>query len=278
MHGVSQAAIFSITIAATHSVVTATTLTAAYRITSTCLLDSQLTRHAARDSGDYDLSQSLAEILPALLRARRHTLGIVRTALPLASTFLILSLLNNCPLYYLKATHGEAYVGVFGILATLQSATATIAQSVNQASVSRLATISRQGGGTPFLNAILQILYCHITLASFTMILGIIGGEAFLTSCFGVEYSSHTSTLALILGTGLLHYAWGLLDTALIAASKSRLATTLALTSGVFTVCCCQTLIPQFGIQGAAVSAGIGKIPSIAIGFSCLILHRKHDP
>jgi O-antigen/teichoic acid export membrane protein len=91
-------------------------------------------------------------------------------------------------------------------------------------------------------------------------------GAPLLTMLFRPEYAEHADVFLTIMWATLVATSAGVMMTALIAARFIHSQLPMICLTTLTALLACAWLVPQYGMQGAALSLAISKLPYLAIG------------
>jgi O-antigen/teichoic acid export membrane protein len=178
--------------------------------------------------------------------------GIVRRALPLGISMMLISLNTNIPRYFLEHAFGSKALGLFAPLTYLVLAGNTVMSAIGQAAMPRLAKLRAAQDASGFRTILGQMIGCGALLGTGSVIVMAIWGRRILTSVYGMQYAEHTQLAVWIVAAGGISYLASALGYGLTAAGCLRpqlplfgVLTAVVLTTSAF-------WIPRFGLNGAA--------------------------
>lgn len=178
--------------------------------------------------------------------------NLLRLTAPLGLANMLGSLNFNIPGYFLQAWRGETELGYFAALSSLMMVGHVIMNAFGQASAPRLARLYANGDLGAFRRLIRGMVFFALVGTLLGLLIVTVNGEVLLGYVFRPEYISHIDLLVWLLaahGLGFtatpLHYGIG-------AARLFRAQTWLSVCGLVTITLACQTLIPAYGVVGAA--------------------------
>lgn len=215
-----------------------------------------------------DAGSSPVSLRPRPVRAEFGPL--LRSALPLGGTMMLISLNTNIPRYFLEAYAGRAVVGMFAAVTQLVAVGNLAISALAQASSPRLARAASSGNFGEFKKLTIMLY----GLVSFTAIAGlttaVVFGETILTSVFRPEYSEAASSLILLSVAGGLSFAGSVAGYALTALGVHGRQLPLFLLISATSLTAAAIFIPRFGLIGGAMS--VTATAFVQLGASTLLL------
>lgn len=207
-----------------------------------------------------------------------NTLALLKKALPLGASAMVISLYAYAPLFLIEKCEGRAAVGIVVAVASLPMAVETIVRSGLQATISRLTQFYSRGDEVSFWTlhrwtiqsvAILAILATGLT--------GFFGDEI-VRQIFPSEFARYPYLLFFATAAASLGFL-GNSTPSLLAVGNYGLYLRLWLGGLLVLIVACATLTPLLGVYGALYSQIIANAvriaatyiwlgPSISVAFS----------
>lgn len=181
---------------------------------------------------------------------------LVRLALPLGITSLLMSLVVNVPRYFIQGAGGASLLGIFSAISYLMVAGTMVLSALGQSATPRMARFFADDDRSGFARLVLRLSGLSAALGTAGVLFAWAFGEPFLRLVYGPEYALYTTEfLAIMLAAvpGLVMSALGFAVTATRSFDPQPFA--LAVLVGVC-VAACAYFVPQGGILGAAIAIG----------------------
>ncbi len=212
------------------------------------------------------------------LRSRAHaetagagTGALALAAAPLGTVFLLDSLHQNLPRYFVEAELGNASLGLFTPMAYLVTIGSAFAFAVAAPAAPRLALLARAGDGAGVRALVRRMALRTGALGLLGVAVAAIAGGPLLALLYGPAWRETTPTLVGIAIAGTLHFVMVPVMLALTAARALvvQLLCYLAALGGC--AIACAIAVPRLQLTGAAV----GSVAGMACGLlvATLALH-----
>ena len=200
--------------------------------------------------------------LEACWRARAAYFRFHRTQLrqllivsaPLGVVMTLVSLNINGPRYLLVKYLGDAELGMFASMAYLLVAVSLIVNALGQSASARLARMFAARDFAGFRGTLRKLLTMTLAVPAVGVPVAILFGRQLLTLLYRREYGDHVNVLVIMVVTAGLGSAGSFLGYGLTAARAFRIQLPIKTVAVLFTVALSFTLIPRFGIMGAAIA------------------------
>ncbi len=186
------------------------------------------------------------------------TVRLLLQGLPLGTVFLLDSLHQNLPRYFVEATLGTASLGLFAPMAYMVTIGSAFAFAIAAPQAPRLAELARRGQAR-------ELLARTRRMSLRTGALGLVGvalawslGAPVLGVVFGPAWAAEADTLVLVAIAGTLHFAMVPVMLALTAARALAIQLTCYLAAIVGCALACAAWLPTGGIAAAASASAIG--------------------
>lgn len=203
-------------------------------------------------------------------------------AAPLGVVQMLASLSANLPRYFVEHYLGAASLGIFATLSYFIVVGQTGVSALGQAASARLAQF--------FANNEMRSFYYLLSgMAGVGLLMGLAGaaiaywwGAPILQLIYPAAYAAHNRALVVIMaGAGVAYAAW-FLGFGMTAAQAFRPQVFVLASSLVATGLACRVLVPQTGIDGAAMGLAIG-MAVLALGSAVVVVQatlqarRRHS-
>ena len=202
---------------------------------------------------------------------RRPLLKLAMLGVPLGVTGMLVSLNTNFPRYFVEQFGGEAQLGIFGVLCAPLYAMHTLTKSLESSASSQLAKRHTSGDVRGFRRLFWQLMATHTAIALVGVAVAWKFGRPLLTLLFSADYAEHVDVFVTIMWATLVATSAGVLMTALIAARFIQIQLPLITVTSLASLAACWWLVPRFGMQGAAWSLAVSKLPYLAVGLWLIV-------
>ena len=220
--------------------------------------DSELSRQPSAISRQASACRPLWERGPLW---RLALLGV-----PLGVTGMLVSLNTNFPRYFVEQFGGKAELGIFGVLCAPLYVMHTLTKSLESSASARLAMLHASGDVRGFRRLLGQLMATHTVVALAGVLVAWLFGRPLLTLLFNATYAEHVDVFVTIMWATLVATSAGVMMTALIAARFIQIQLPLITATSLASLAACWWLVPIFGMQGAAWSLAVSKLPYLAVG------------
>ena len=198
-------------------------------------------------------------------RAGEGTLwSLARSAAPLGADTGVVSLATNVPRFAVQALMGSAALGVFAALAYFAQVVSMITGALGDSIVGLLAKQAALRGADEFGRLLVKLVTFAVVVSGATAAGAWFFGEWVIRLVLGDEYADRELLVLLMLGAGGITLQRSLgrgLQAAHRYSSLLVVDSLVLIATAVFAA----TLIPPFGLAGAAVALGLGFLSGIAV-------------
>jgi O-antigen/teichoic acid export membrane protein len=199
------------------------------------------------------------------------TKSLIKTASPMMFSGLLLYLLNWTDVIMLGLMTDEKQVGVYNIAYKIGSVGFLVIVSVSTIITPRMAELYGKGDVAE-LKKMIQNATRLIAILSIPLVFVLIFLNKFILSFFGIETSAGSNTL-IIVSLGVLFSAMvGNVDQILNMTNNQKILRNITIFSFLVNVFLNYTLIPIYGINGAAVAS---LVSNIVINLLCVYYIKK---
>lgn len=203
-------------------------------------------------------AEGRAPLLPRARLRRDELAPLLRSALPLGGTMMLVSLSSNLPRYFIDGALGRAETGVFAALFQLVSVGNLVVSAAAQAASPRLANLAH-GGDLRGFRDLSRKLYLLVGALGFGgILLSHALGEPILGLVFGEEFAASADVLVLLAVGGSLGFACAVPGYGLTAVGAHGVQFPLFLVIVGVGAGLHAWLIPAFGLHGAAYALMLG--------------------
>jgi O-antigen/teichoic acid export membrane protein len=191
--------------------------------------------------------------------------------IPLGVTTMLVSLNTNIPRWSVESHCGLSALGIFGALCTPLAVMHTLTQALEASASARLARLFAAGDLRGFRRLVGLLLATHTGIALVGVLVVQLFGRQLLTLMFTAEYAEQVDVFVTIMWATLIATSAGVLMTALIAARFLQIQLPLIAATSLAALLACYWLVPVLGLQGAAISLAVSKLPYIVVGLWLLV-------
>jgi O-antigen/teichoic acid export membrane protein len=182
---------------------------------------------------------------------------LVRAAIPLAATTLVLVGAQQVVQVLLLRVHGPAAVGLLGGAGRLLDAVNLLPQAVVVGLLPALAQSAGDSAPTRTAHEAARVL--ALILAPVAAALAIWPSPA-VTTLLGASFAAAAPVLRVLAAAALLTASGQVLTALLVAEARQRLLLTATIVSAVVTIVLGVLLVPPLGARGAAAAAAVGML------------------
>ena len=213
----------------------------------------------------YDSKAAVREYIPSAppRGGWQQQIEIVKTALPLGVVMMIGSLSPNLPRYFIAHHLGASALGIFSAIASLTTAANLLIIALGQASTPRLSKLYSAGNSLEFTRLLWRLIGIGVLLGMAGVAGAVLIGPQVLTVLFRSEYAAEAEILITLAFAAAASNIASLLGYAITACRCFRDQVPLQIASVMAVAIACLLLVPHYGLQGAAVSLGVGQIVQV---------------
>jgi len=279
-NGIIVTAGFCIAYALTNSLEWAVTWMIGGRLAMLFGYDLPMLRKASRETVFTNLTTNPTTMLAATTSTKAtwfrsleldESIGIVKHALPLGITGLLLCLTSNIPRYIIVKELSEHALGIFCTLAAALQAGNLIFKAIEQPTSPRMAQLLKSRNAQGFWSLTNKLMCLFLLGGAVFSGLSLLAGP-YLLGFVLPEYAAWSGLLALLFITSMGAQIAGMVESCLIAAR----ITAVQLPIHLLTISTCFVtsllLVPKYGLYGAVLALIICRIPYTVIGI--WLLHR----
>ncbi len=198
--------------------------------------------------------------------------GILRTALPLGVSLMLVSLTSNVPRYAIEARLGTLELGAFAAIASFITVGATVVNALGQSATPRLARYFSERDRKQFRGLALRLIGLSVALGLAGVAGAALLGRFVLSVMYRPEYAEYNSLFVAVMGAGIFSYIGTTLGYIMTSARAFGPQMPLLAAVAATSAAASWTLIPAIGLPGAA--AAIALAACVQIGGAVLILSR----
>lgn len=189
-------------------------------------------------------------------------------SLPLGASVAVISLNSSVPRYFLERFYNKEILGYFAAMASLLAAGQMVIAALGQSAAPRLATYYVYNRKA-FSILTAKLAAVGVFLGVCALCVTYFWGRSILTLLFKPEYAEHHGELNLIMIAGAIIYCYSFIGYSITAARYFKSITFLSIGTLTATLVSAWSLIPPYGIKGAAwgmiITSLTGCIMSIII-------------
>jgi len=204
---------------------------------------------------------------------RTHIDQILRGAIPLGITMMLVSLQVNIPRLAIQRRLGTGELGIFAGITCFSTAGAMIINAIGGAAVPRLSAHYWRRDKSPFRMLFRRLVFAAVLFGSLTVAASAAFGGKALRLLYGEEYASHQGLLVWIMTSAAVSYVFSMLGFAATAMGRLRQQPLILGIATAALFAACEILVPRQGLVGAAWAMLIGTLTCLA-GYACLVLRR----
>jgi O-antigen/teichoic acid export membrane protein len=187
-------------------------------------------------------------------------LSIVQTALPLGVVLMIGSLTINVPRYFIANQLGNHALGLFSAIASMTTAANLAVNALGQAATPRMARLYGEGDMAGFARLSWRLPAVGLGLGVCVVGGCLLLGRFVLGLFFGAEYARELGLLVTLAAAAGANYVAALLGYAITAGRRFKEQMPLQAAAVISTALACVVLVPDYGLQGAALAVGAGSV------------------
>ena len=228
----------------------------------------------------YDMNSAEAFLPGARKELRRldvdwRKLGrLALVSLPVGLVMGVISLEANLPRYFIETHLSVAQLGVFAALSYMTFMGQMVVQAINQSAIARLAIWFAEGKLRQFRQLVLRLLAIDSAVGLTGLALAVVAGRLILTIAYGAEYAAHMNVFLWLIAAAAVRFSALPIELGLRAMRYFWLQFWIHAVSVVVMAVGCVTLVPRYGLLGAAYSTmamGIWIWLSAAISMAVLL-------
>lgn len=192
-------------------------------------------------------------------------------ALPMGLMAMLVSLNSNIPRLVVERTVGEHGLGLYAAMVYLLVPGSLVINALGQASISRVAHLHTSGTTTALGRMIARMTGIAAGLGLALLVGALVFGHEVLKLLYGLEYARHAMVLSWLTVSAALSYVSASLEYVLTGIRRfwSRLWVALVLVCA--TLAGCVTLVPRWGLTGAAWATGISSFVNCCLCSAILL-------
>ena len=181
-------------------------------------------------------------------------------AAPMGVVMALSSLNIQLPRYFIEASLGAHGLGIFAGLAAIPLIGTTIVNPLCQAASARMARAYYQDDRAGFRQTAGQLLIVAAGIGAGMAAMALFLGDRLITLIYSAEYLGYRRTFLTLIVWGAFSCGAAVLGSAVTAARRIRVQMPILAVSTVVTALAAMTLVPRFGLTGAALAASLGTL------------------
>jgi O-antigen/teichoic acid export membrane protein len=217
--------------------------------------------------------------LAAVVRPNWHlgTLGkLAWLALPLGFVMMVNSLNANIPRYFIERYLGERELGIFAALSYLMVVGNMVGSALGESATPRLAKYYADGNNKAFRTLLLKLVGIGALIGGAAVLVAFVAGKEILTLLYSPEYAQHADLFVWLMVAAGIGYVSAFLGDGMTAARRFRIQMPLFAFVTSISAIACLLLLPELGLQGAAIALLIAAIVRTIMSLG-VILHALHS-
>jgi len=185
---------------------------------------------------------------------------VVWTALPLGLAMLLIQMRLTIPRTLLEKAHGETQLGIFAAISYLVLVGNTVVMALSQSGIARLARAWADRDAALFAATVRKLVAVGAALGSAGVLVALAAGRPLLTLVYDRQYAQHQDLFLVVMCAGGILYVGSLLGAPATAMRAFRVQLWIHAANAGLLVVAGMSLIPRFGMMGAAWTTLVGSI------------------
>lgn len=207
----------------------------------------------------------------------RRLLRLAWFAFPLGLSGMLLSLNVSIPRYFIEHAIGTSALGLFAAFAYFMVAGNTLVIALAQAAMPHLSALYAAGQHGAFDRLVVRLMSVGAAAGAVGLLGAILIGRQLLSFVYGPVYGQHNTVFVWLMAAAGLNYVGAFLGFAVNATRAYHRLLLPFVALSVFTILVSATLIPRYGLLGAAWGACAVSAASVAMSMFLLIsIRRSH--
>ena len=205
---------------------------------------------------------------------------LVWLALPLGFVMMLVSLNTNIPRYFIEGYLGERELGIFAAIAYLMVAGKIVVGALGESAIPRLAKYYAERDSKAFRILLLKLVGIGALLGGLAVFAALVAGKEILSILYQAEYATHTSLFVWLMIAAGINYVSSFLGYGMTATRYFRIQMPLTTLTTITIVIASLCLIPNTGLQGAAIALILTQLISVvtSLGVILYALHKLPSP
>ena len=190
--------------------------------------------------------------------------SVLRQALPLGAVLMLVSLNTNLPRYVIEHRLGLAELGAFAAVASFVAAGSTVVNALGQSATPRLARFAALNQPRDFLALVQKLALLVLALGLAGVLAAALLGRPILSVAYRPEYTAYAGLLVGVMLAAIPAYLAAAMGYAVTALRAFDQQVPLFIVSVMVCGAACWTLVPAFGLAGAAAALAIAALAQIS--------------
>jgi O-antigen/teichoic acid export membrane protein len=178
--------------------------------------------------------------------------SLVWLTLPLGFATMLNTLSVNIPRYYIERRFGPYELGIFAAMAYVLLAGTTVVNALGQAASPRLARYYADGNVARFGTLLLKLTGLGTALGLAGILITLVAGKPLLTLLYRPEYARRLDVFVWLNFGAMIGYVASFLGYGMTASRYFKPQPFVYALACLMAVLCSRTLIPHYGLLGAA--------------------------
>jgi O-antigen/teichoic acid export membrane protein len=200
----------------------------------------------------------------------RTLYGLAWLAFPLGVAQALNSIAITIPRYVLERYAGPASLGIFAAVMYVVIAGRTFIGAISQACIARLSQLYASRDRAGFRSLWLRQVLIAVCFGAAGLLVSVFCGGPLLSFVYRPEYAEHSQILVLAMVVGFINYLAEFASAALTAIRYIKIQPALLAACAITSSIASATLIPRFGLSGAACAVLITGAVQLALYITAL--------
>ena len=210
----------------------------------------------------------------------RNQLKMLWVALPLGLGAILVSVNGKVQRYVIQHHLGARELGIYSALSYIPQSCFMVASALGGATFARLAKLFFADDLSRYKLLLFKLMVICMAVGLAGLLGCVLFGRSTLTILYKPEYAQHVKLLIWLMGVGAVSCLAPCLGAALTATSQFRLQVPIFVAVTTTSLVASVMLIPQKGLEGAALAALISIIVQLFLTFYAIhwvLRNRPHD-
>lgn len=226
-------------------------------------------------SYDFANARHFSKVVPSV--DRRRLWELVKLSFPLGIVMMLVSLNPNIPRYFIEGYLGADQLCYFAAITYIMVAGNTVVNALGQSASPRLAKLYANQQLVEFKKLLIKLVILGVLLGCLGVVIVIFLGDFILSMLYNQDYATYNDIfLIVMIGSGI-RFIGSFLGYGVTAARVFKIQPLLNLTVVIVSLISSITLVPSFGLVGAAYTLLFAAIIHL-IGYAIVnifVLLRK---
>jgi O-antigen/teichoic acid export membrane protein len=171
---------------------------------------------------------------------------------------MLVSLQANIPRYVVEAHGGNKALGVFAALSAFLAVGGVLVNALGQSAAPGMARRFAGGQYSSFLRLVAGVSAAAIGIGAAGWLVAVLAGASILDLVLGTQYRAYSRELSWLMAVGVVAGFASALGYAMTAARQMRVQVPMLLAVCFTVAAASYTLVPRYGVVGAAWALGAG--------------------